>query len=81
MKPVLKIGKYYHAPASWGEIKDRPMRLEWNPQGSPYWTVVRDGEYHWWAAEPTEEAFAFEVQRDLLVGALRRFWSAFLGKK
>jgi hypothetical protein len=46
-KAVLKIGKYYHAAAS-DALADSPMRLAWTSRGQYYWTMVRDGEYHWW---------------------------------
>jgi hypothetical protein len=51
MKLKLKLGQYCHAPATWA-VPDRPLRLERNPMGkTPYWTMVRDGEYHWWLTQ------------------------------
>ena len=47
MKPVLKIGKYYHAKAS-DALADFPMRLARTLTGEYYWSMARSGEYHWW---------------------------------
>jgi hypothetical protein len=54
MKPFLRISSYQHAVSD-DLLAEFPMRLARNGDGFYYWTMARDGEFHWWLlVEPLE---------------------------